>query len=73
MADDDYVRVRDKDTGHEYSIMRRSVDREAHEITGKKATDDGGSPLPPVHNLNVGQPDAEVKPDPEPKKSEAQK
>ena len=72
MADEDYVRVRDKDTGHEYSIMRRSVDRDAHELTQKKAVDDGGSPLPPVHNLAVGQPEP-VQPDPTPKTSEAQK
>lgn len=67
MADDDYVRVRDKDTGHEYSILRRSVDREAHELTQKKAVDDGGSPLPPVHNPAVGQTENQ------PETSEAQK
>ena len=51
----DYVRVRDKSTGHEYTIERRSVDREAHEVTQKRAVDDGGSILPPVHNPAVGQ------------------
>lgn len=70
---DDPVRVLDKDTGHEYTIERRSVDHAAHTVTQRKAVDDGGNPLPPVHNLNAGQPETEAKPDPTPKTSEAQK
>ena len=61
----EYVRVRDKDTGHEYTIEKRSVDPAAHQVTQKKAVDDGGSPLPALHNPTPGQPDPET--------SEAQK
>lgn len=45
----EYVRVEDKDTGHQYSILRRSVDDAAHKIVASEAVDAGGNPLPAVH------------------------
>ena len=51
MADpDEYVRARDKSTGHEKSIRRRTARPDAWEILdGEPAVDAGGTPLPAKH------------------------
>ena len=50
----EWTRVKDKDTGHEYTVG--FVDPEAHEVLGKKeAVDLQGNPLPPKHRLPRGQ------------------
>lgn len=40
----DYLRVRDKDTGHEYTIRAEHLNAEAHEVLDKPALDNHGEP-----------------------------
>jgi hypothetical protein len=44
MAEYEFVRVKDKTTGHEYSV--RFPDPEQHEVLKKDAVDINGDPLP---------------------------
>jgi len=46
------VRVRDKETGHEYSVSRV---RKHQEQVDKPAADKNGNPLPPKHNIQSGR------------------
>lgn len=51
----DYVRVRDKETGHHYSVPRSRFEakRELFQELKQPATDGGGSPLPPKYKTTV--------------------
>lgn len=49
----EYVRVKDKQTGHEFSLPDGSFDPEAVTILKKDAVDAGGSPLPVKHKTTV--------------------
>ena len=51
----EFVRVRDKETGHHVSITRDQFDREADAWQELKqdATDAGGDPLPPKYKTTV--------------------
>lgn len=50
-----YVRVRDKDTSHHYSIPRSRYDAtpELWQLLKQPATDAGGDPLPAKHHTSV--------------------
>lgn len=45
----DYIRVRQKDTGHELSIVASAFDREAYTKLKEPATRPDGTPLPPKY------------------------
>jgi len=47
-----WTRVKDKATGHEYSVQ--VVNEEAHTVIDKPAADDFDRPLPAKHNINKG-------------------
>lgn len=51
----DYIRVRDKETGHHLSILRSQFDRNpsAWQELQQPATYRDGSPLPPKHKTTV--------------------
>lgn len=51
----DYVRVRDKETGHHYSLPRDRFDSSPDLWTELKqdATDSAGDPLPPKYKTSV--------------------
>lgn len=51
----DYVRVRDKETGHHYSITRERYDRspDLWQELKQPATDSVGDPLPPKYKTTV--------------------
>lgn len=51
----EYVRVRDKDTGHHYSVTRERFDRspELWQELKQPATDSTGTPLPPKYKTTV--------------------
>lgn len=40
----EYLRVRDKDTGHEYSIRAEHLNEDAHTVLKKPALDNHGDP-----------------------------
>lgn len=45
----EFVRVRDKDTKHEYSVVDSAVDPAAHEVLKEPGAEPDGSPIPPKH------------------------
>ena len=49
----EYVRVKDKATGHEFSMPEGTFDEEAVTVLKKDAVDPGGEPLPPKHKTTV--------------------
>lgn len=51
----DFVRVRDKETGHHYSVARERYDATPDLWTELKqdATDSVGDPLPPKYKISV--------------------
>ena len=51
----DYVRVRDKETGHHLSISRAQFEREGDvwQELKQPAVDAAGDPLPPKHHTSV--------------------
>lgn len=51
----EYVRVRDKETGHHLTISRSQYDRESDlwQELKQPATDAAGDPLPPKHHTSV--------------------
>ena len=67
----DYVRVRDKETGHHYSVPRSRFDAtpELWQELKQPATDRGGMPLPPKFKRDKGgsaRPKKPVTPDADP-------
>lgn len=52
----EFVRVRDKETGHHYSVPRArfEVKRELWQELKQPATDGGGAPLPPKFRRKKG-------------------
>ena len=44
-----YVRVKDKATKHEYSVVASAVDPEHQDVLDKPATNCDGTPLAPKH------------------------
>lgn len=50
-----YVRVKDKVTGHEFSMPEGTFDEDAVTVLDKPATDPGGVPLPVKHKTTVAQ------------------
>lgn len=51
----DYVRVKDKETGHHYSVTRERYDRspELWQELKQDAADAAGEPLPPKYHTSV--------------------
>lgn len=51
----EYLRVRDKETGHHYSVTRESFDAnpDAWQELKQPATDSAGDPLPAKHKTTV--------------------
>lgn len=45
----DYLRVKDKSTGHKYTIIASSFDPEAHQELKQDAVNIAGDPLPPEY------------------------
>lgn len=53
----DYVRVKDKSTKHEYSVVASAFDADVHELLeAKEAAHCDGTPLPPKHHLSLSKP-----------------
>lgn len=51
-----YVRVKDKDTGHKFSVIASAVDEDAMQVLKQDAVDISGEPLPPEYaGSNTGQ------------------
>lgn len=48
-----WVRVKDKRTGHEYTLAERAVREEHHEILDKPAVKRNGKPLPATPKRNL--------------------
>lgn len=44
-----FVRVKDKDTKHEYSVVESTVDPAAHEVLDKPGAATDGTALPPKY------------------------
>lgn len=51
----EYVRVKDKQTGHEFSLPEGSFDPEAVTTLEKDAVDPGGAPLPVKYKTTVAE------------------
>lgn len=51
----DYIRVRDNDTGHEYTISADRLKRDAQAPLDKPAVGPGGEPLPPKFRTTVAK------------------
>ena len=51
----EYVRVKDKQTGHEFSLPVGSFDESDATVLDKHATDPGGTPLPVKYHTTVNQ------------------
>lgn len=49
----DFIRVRDKDTGHEYDVADSAIDPKAHEILKDYPPNDTGLPRPAKHRVNA--------------------
>lgn len=49
----EYVRVRDKDTGHELSVIKSTVPRGNYDVLDEPATRRNGEVLPPKHGKPV--------------------
>ncbi len=45
----EFIRVRDKNTGHEYTVSAALADNDAYERLDKVAVDPNGNPFPPVY------------------------
>ena len=45
----EFVRVRDRGTGHEYTVSAALADCDAYERLDKVAVDPNGNPFPPVY------------------------
>ena len=45
----EFVRVRDRGTGHEYTVSAALADNEAYERLDIAAVDPNGNPFPPVY------------------------
>lgn len=52
----EFVRVRDSETGHEYSVVDSVPLAETQTIIDKPAVSPDGTPLPPKHNLITPKP-----------------
>lgn len=50
-----YVRVKDKQTGHEMSLPEGTFDEGAVTVLKKDATDPGGEPLPVKYRTTVDE------------------
>ena len=66
----EFVRVRDRGTGHEYTVSAALADNDAYERLDKVAVDPNGNPFPPVYAPDP-EPEVEViaepaKPGPKP-------
>lgn len=48
----EFVRVKDKATKHEYSVVASTVDPDHQEVLEKDATNPDGTPLPPKHHIS---------------------
>lgn len=48
----EFVRVRDKDTKHEYSVVASAVDPEFQTVIDKPAAHSDGTPLPAKHYVD---------------------
>ncbi|WP_294567611.1 hypothetical protein [uncultured Arthrobacter sp.] len=51
----EYVRVKDKQTGHEFSMPAGTFDEDAVTVLKKDAVDAGGEPLPTKHKTTADQ------------------
>lgn len=49
-----YVRVKDKTTGHKFSVVASAVDERAQIVLKQDAVDVGGNPLPPEYAEKTG-------------------
>lgn len=49
----EYVRVKDKQTKHEYSVVASAVNEDAHQVLKRPATNPDGTPLPPKHHVSL--------------------
>lgn len=49
----EYVRVKDRDTGHEYSVRTELVNDEAHEVLNKPALGNDGLPAPVKYRTSI--------------------
>lgn len=47
----EYVRVRDKKTGHEYSVVRSALDEESQVVLDKPAAWPDGRPMEPKYRI----------------------
>ena len=48
-----FVRVRDKKTGHEFSVLERQVDASGHQVLNKSAYSVSGDVAPPKFKTTV--------------------
>ena len=46
----EFVRVRDRGTGHEYTVSAALADNDAYERLDKVAVDPNGNPFPPIYD-----------------------
>ncbi len=51
----DYIRVKDKQTGHEFSVPADTFDGDAMTELDRPATDPGGEPLPVKYKTTVSK------------------
>lgn len=51
----EYVRVKDKQTGHEFSLPDGTFDTDSVTVLKKDAVDPGGDPLPVKHKTTVAE------------------
>lgn len=59
----DFVRVKDNETGHEYSVTQERFDYSPDDFTkvDKAATNSAGDPLPPKYKTSVSKRAAETR------------
>jgi hypothetical protein len=50
----EFVRVKDKSTGHKFSVVASAVDESAQIVLKQDAVDVGGDPLPPEYAEKTG-------------------
>lgn len=48
----EFVRVKDRDTKHEYSVVASAYDENVHELLKKDAVHTDGTALPPKHYVD---------------------
>lgn len=53
MPEHEYVRVKDKSTGHKFSVIASAVDPDAYQVLKQDAVDHVGDPLPPEFNESL--------------------